>query len=240
MNEEAAFIRAICDQPDEDTPRLALADWLDEQGDEPNAVWAAFIRGSCWAARGLIDHLTERETWAMKYWHYYYQPWLKMLGLPPRGREVNQSSWSRGFPDSAEASFESFRHLRLQVRAPIQSLTLEGTTDATVEELTTWPELARLRSLGLKSNPLSDTAFVVLAGCPFLANLTSLRLPSAVVTDYGMTALLDSPNLQGLQSLRFDSTSAVQLLSTAVRDRVRARFGGETLGEWKPSRYVRY
>lgn len=43
MNERQAFIRAICEEPDEDTHRLVFADWLDENG-EPN--WAEYIRAT--------------------------------------------------------------------------------------------------------------------------------------------------------------------------------------------------
>ncbi len=41
MTEQAAFIRAICTDPDDDTARLVYADWLDEHG-EPER--AEFIR----------------------------------------------------------------------------------------------------------------------------------------------------------------------------------------------------
>ena len=33
MTEDEAFIRTLVDSPGDDTPRLAYADWLDEQGD---------------------------------------------------------------------------------------------------------------------------------------------------------------------------------------------------------------
>jgi uncharacterized protein (TIGR02996 family) len=39
-----ALLDAIKDNPDEDTPRLVLADWLDEQGNELDSERAAFIR----------------------------------------------------------------------------------------------------------------------------------------------------------------------------------------------------
>jgi uncharacterized protein (TIGR02996 family) len=45
---ESAFLAAICAQPDEDTPRLAFADWLDEH-DRP--VRAQFIRDQIALAR---------------------------------------------------------------------------------------------------------------------------------------------------------------------------------------------
>ena len=48
MTDHDALLAAICNEPDEDTPRLALADWLDENG-EPER--AAFIRAQIELAR---------------------------------------------------------------------------------------------------------------------------------------------------------------------------------------------
>jgi uncharacterized protein (TIGR02996 family) len=42
MNDETALLRAIITHPDEDTPRLAYADWIEEYGGDPNR--AEFIR----------------------------------------------------------------------------------------------------------------------------------------------------------------------------------------------------
>jgi len=36
MTDLHALYAGICAQPDEDTPRLALADFLDEEGGKPN------------------------------------------------------------------------------------------------------------------------------------------------------------------------------------------------------------
>ena len=47
MTDREALIRAVCAHPDEDTPRLAFADWLDEYGDEGDRVRARFIRVQC-------------------------------------------------------------------------------------------------------------------------------------------------------------------------------------------------
>jgi uncharacterized protein (TIGR02996 family) len=46
MSHEAAFLQAILDSPDDDTPRLVYADWLDEHGQTERAEflggWATF------------------------------------------------------------------------------------------------------------------------------------------------------------------------------------------------------
>src|SRR5215472_16114924 len=41
MSDHAGFLKAICDSPDDDVPRLVYADWLDEQG---QAARSEFIR----------------------------------------------------------------------------------------------------------------------------------------------------------------------------------------------------
>lgn len=47
MTPDEAFRRDIVAHPDDDTPRLIYADWLDDQGGEENAARAEFIRAQC-------------------------------------------------------------------------------------------------------------------------------------------------------------------------------------------------
>src|SRR5262245_10028348 len=54
MNEREALLRAVCENPDDDTPRLVFADWLQENGEEDRAE---FIR--------LQIRLADRYTIAM-------------------------------------------------------------------------------------------------------------------------------------------------------------------------------
>jgi uncharacterized protein (TIGR02996 family) len=57
MSDRAAFLDAIRAEPAEDTPRLAFADWLDENGSgERDARHAAVIRYQCGLARIAHDH----------------------------------------------------------------------------------------------------------------------------------------------------------------------------------------
>lgn len=50
-----ALLAAIRDHPEEDTPRLMFADWLDEQGGEEGAARAEFIRLQCELTRLADD-----------------------------------------------------------------------------------------------------------------------------------------------------------------------------------------
>src|SRR5262245_49407761 len=52
MTEQDALLAAIRDNPDEDTPRLAYADWLDEHAaSDEDRTRAEFIRLECEFAR---------------------------------------------------------------------------------------------------------------------------------------------------------------------------------------------
>jgi len=37
MTERDALLRAVCENPDDDTPRLVFTDWLQENGEEERA-----------------------------------------------------------------------------------------------------------------------------------------------------------------------------------------------------------
>jgi uncharacterized protein (TIGR02996 family) len=51
LSDRDALLAAVRANPEEDTPRLMFADWLDEQGDEASATRAEFIRLQCELAR---------------------------------------------------------------------------------------------------------------------------------------------------------------------------------------------
>jgi uncharacterized protein (TIGR02996 family) len=55
LSDRAALLAAVRAHPEEDTPRLMFADFLDEQGDEGARVRAAFVRLQCEFARLTED-----------------------------------------------------------------------------------------------------------------------------------------------------------------------------------------
>jgi uncharacterized protein (TIGR02996 family) len=76
MSEREAFIESIAAAPDEDTPRLALADWLDEHGDPARAE---FVRLQCRLARASPN---EPETGRMleRVKELFARHWPEWLG----------------------------------------------------------------------------------------------------------------------------------------------------------------
>jgi uncharacterized protein (TIGR02996 family) len=126
MNEDAAFLEAIAENPDELGPRLRYADYLDESLDPASVTRAEFIRVQC-----ALDHLPEsdpsfidlirRERELLNAnWRIWMRPICQALGEPlpvpqlqrswgewmrRRFRNVNQSrvprlelSWTDGGP----------------------------------------------------------------------------------------------------------------------------------------------
>jgi uncharacterized protein (TIGR02996 family) len=55
LSDRDALLAAIRSSPEEDTPRLMFADWLDERGGDDNAARAEFIRLQCELARLADD-----------------------------------------------------------------------------------------------------------------------------------------------------------------------------------------
>ena len=67
MTAEDAFLRAILETPDDETPRLVFADWLEEHGDLIQAARGELMRVQCELARWVPDlprrtALQERES----------------------------------------------------------------------------------------------------------------------------------------------------------------------------------
>src|SRR6516162_529357 len=90
------FLEAILENPDDDTPRLVYADWLDERGDSASAARAEFIRVQC-ALAG--EHLSVRrravlEQCQQRYLEQYGREWTR-----PVRRLLHGWTFCRGFID---------------------------------------------------------------------------------------------------------------------------------------------
>lgn len=85
MSERDALLRAICDNPDDDTARLVFADWLQEHGDEERAE---FIRLQIQLSRGNYRPSEEAKL----------KRRLKKLN-------VHTASWKLEFPKAEHVAF---------------------------------------------------------------------------------------------------------------------------------------
>src|SRR3954451_5218968 len=89
-----AFLQAILDEPDDDTPRLVFADWLDERGDVGRA---GVIRVQCelarWVPEGGRRRLLQARERELRAAHR--DEWLGGI------RAFCAATFERGFPKVA-------------------------------------------------------------------------------------------------------------------------------------------
>lgn len=118
ISDEAALLRAVCDSPDDDTPRLVYADWLDENPDAPGGTpdgrraRAAFIRldvelpqhAQVYGDPRWAEIASQTEALIRAHW----QEWAAPLKAVPRVKWPGQLAWpggyDRGFVDLVEFS----------------------------------------------------------------------------------------------------------------------------------------
>jgi uncharacterized protein (TIGR02996 family) len=121
MTEEAALLKSIAEQADDDTPRLVYADWLDENRPdrrpspaEGASARAEFIRVQCRLAGGAFDapdypELLERELDLATWLNTHDPDPYVSLGELRLSNQFDVGEWGayrRGFPEVVE--FEEY------------------------------------------------------------------------------------------------------------------------------------
>lgn len=120
MSDRDALLAAIRAHPEEDTPRLMFADWLEEQGDE---VRAEFLRLQCELARlegdgsgsqALYEFLCERDyvTRPAADWTQIDDGIHTRLALATRAGDLEKlhgEAWRPKLPRRAKVEFGAFR-----------------------------------------------------------------------------------------------------------------------------------
>src|SRR5262245_48338406 len=95
-----ALLDAVKDHPDEDTPRLVLADWLDEQDNPLEAERPKFIRDDiarCRAAGQITERAFISQARVNRLWNKWLGPIADMVmgGCFNRGLPVIQITGTR-------------------------------------------------------------------------------------------------------------------------------------------------
>lgn len=200
---ELALLRAIAAHPDEDTPRLALADYLDETGGACETARAEYIRIQISRQRGLTDAVTDERLYKREVGLYvaYSATWRREL---PAGYEVPLIAGCRGFWNRAsaparvvlDAADDPFAQLidELGIGGP---LSLEQ-----LQEFVRLPYARRLVSLWLpwSDAPLGPASARVLAGAG-LTRLEALGFGRQAIGDDGLRALCTSAHFPALREL---------------------------------------
>jgi uncharacterized protein (TIGR02996 family) len=206
MTHADVFLEEILAQPDDDTPRLIFADWLEDQNDPTSAARAEFIRVQVQLAR-MNDMDRRRPTLAARQWElleHYGRVWSQ----PVQGL-VSDWTFHRGFIDEVRVEAQTFiqRSGELFRLTPIQHVNLYWRLVTPMNRtfflvtVIACPELNRLRSLDLSHGYLGSAGAQALSVCQHLTELTALNLTANHIGNAGARALASSPLLTRLTHL---------------------------------------
>jgi uncharacterized protein (TIGR02996 family) len=179
MSPDNPFLRALLAQPDDDTLRLAMADWLDENGQPARAE---FIRVQVELAAGVSDTTRRRELERRQrdllVFHEteWVSPLARVLGCKPGvwGGWV----FRRGFVEyfHLPGSAVNRRGHLLARLTPVRELFLRPVTPQSVSALVKHPWGSGLTHLYLDGLRLTNTVALTLIHSVYFHQLKVLRL----------------------------------------------------------------
>jgi uncharacterized protein (TIGR02996 family) len=199
MTHDEAFLVDILEHPEDDTPRLVYADWLEDHGQEDRAT---FIRVQLDRARRGDDGATARtlrqqaEELLRAHWDDWVRPLAAVVGNEPgevwlRGgyHPESLSKFRRGFVSLLDMQASRFLDCATELfrLAPIRHLRLRHAglvaTDLARCPLLGWLEM--LEFIDYYSDPIDARAMAHLAGSPHLSRLRLLGLWNNHLGDEG-------------------------------------------------------
>ncbi|MBA4068021.1 MAG: hypothetical protein C0501_30815 [Isosphaera sp.] len=195
-----ALRRAVLADPDDDTPRLVYADWLDEH-DQPDR--AAFIRDQVEAVRAdpFGPQARAAADRAARLLDAHRLRWYRPL------RGVTRVRFERGFVGHLEVEPDGFVPEAASVFAaePVQALRLYRSPAGVgppVDPVFALPELSRVRRLEFAPRTdLNPDECLALSNSPHLAGLRDLSLRGNVVHPGWLADLLGGDRLPELAGL---------------------------------------
>jgi uncharacterized protein (TIGR02996 family) len=189
-----AFLRDIKANPDDPTPRLVLADWLEEHGDAVRAARGEFLRLQSLAAPSPYP---DREAALLRRFETAWLGPLRPLALSWNWRHglLHLEIPARVLLD------DSAGLVRTEAFAWVEGVTFRNLTTEAVKRLADAPWLGWLNTLDLGYNFIRDAGVAALAASTNLANLRTLWLRRNAIGDRGAAALARSENMAKLETL---------------------------------------
>jgi uncharacterized protein (TIGR02996 family) len=230
-----AFLREIKDRPEDDAPRLLLADWLEEHNDPRGEFVRLQVARSHLPPRDLRrPSLEHREQELLS---RYSALWLG----PLRTRPVH-CRFDRGLIRLAVHATHLFGGLEPEA-APAESFawvdgvtSIAALTPSTVEAIASSPLFPNLNDFHLNASRLGPQGAARLAELPCLERLTALYLWWGSIGPEGAAALAFSPHLHNLRTLHLSGhkigvAGAAALANSPYLTRLRTlRLGHNELG----------
>jgi uncharacterized protein (TIGR02996 family) len=186
MRPENPFLQALLAEPEDDTLRLAMADWLDEN-DQP--ARAEFIRVQIELARGVParERRCQLELRQCELLKAHEDEWVAPLAEVLERRRGQWGGWvfRRGFVEyfHLPATVINKHGRKLAERTPVRELFLRPCKSDNIIALCRKPWITSLTHLYLDSVHLTPLAVEALLDCPWLTKLRVLRFAGASVPD---------------------------------------------------------
>jgi uncharacterized protein (TIGR02996 family) len=190
VTEREALLRAVCENPDDDTPRLVFADWLQENGEEERAE---FIRVQCEAARlaanerrrlrKLVRRAGELESQHGARWfdelplaNSEHIEWVRNDGW------LDGEAFDRGFPARlfVQTAGTLAKHAKVLLHAtPVRRLLIWNIKRA--DKLAKISQLRHLHTIRIRI--VSKQAADDFLECPYLDSVPDIRLSFTALTE---------------------------------------------------------
>jgi uncharacterized protein (TIGR02996 family) len=206
MSLEEAFLADVRANPDDDTPRLVYADWLDEHGGAAGAARAELIRVQCALARpgGEGEWRRGLEAREERLLREHGPGWREPLA--DLRVSWDDAPFTRGFVEAVEMAAPDFLQYAgelFRVAPLLRRLTLwNADTHAVEEGLADCAYLERLTSLRFDGRSIVSHFFVLrLVRSRHLRHLAHLDLSCNDIGDEGARHIAQSPHLGRLTRL---------------------------------------
>ena len=239
MADDAALLRAVLTAPNDDAPRLAYAQWSEDQRDAASVARAALIREQIELARMNSAELLTPRAFELEYQIKKLIDGHGRLWAGVLTEWVDTFHFLRGFVGWISLSARNFLEhgQRIMELAPVQHVDLTGVRDVD-EALFNSPLMATIQSLSMDHCGLYDLHMQMLAASPQVRNLRWLSVAGNNLTIAAAEALAASPYLRDLrfaefrsnpsdpvERLRYDSGIVVSSSMPPAAREIEMRFG---------------
>jgi uncharacterized protein (TIGR02996 family) len=191
MSDREALLRAIVAAREEDTPRLAFADWLDEHGNEDDRLRAEFIRVQI----ALLRLDAHSRAWRQAEARHKELADLRRRWVPLELADCplyRVYEFERGFVG----------HIQVYVQARIEGLPGTPITHRYADFADGWFAAAPITSVGLFRDGLgSDGSIRGLLEHPTFRHVRRFDLTDCPLRTAEVRRLADAPNATGLREL---------------------------------------
>lgn len=225
MTDRQALLAAIRAHPDEDTPRLAFADFLDESGDAFFALWARLIRAQIETANA--ERFSPR--------------WLELVGEQKRLFAARPKEWTpnwntrlgplairRGFREAADLDPYTFpKSFDTAFGSnPIRALSMNLARARKVAALADHPGLAFVETLDLAENGHATTPRFLRAAAEGMPRLRALGLARM---ELSVSQVDDILAIRGMQNVTALDLSGNPLFQSVTHGRPETLFHGPVM-----------